>query len=344
MRTVLNVAAWMLVVFVAAVSAQVTIESKASSAGFYGMGGFTSTSKVMVQGDAKRSETRLKFSGAIMKHFSPKGTTIDITRLDKQLMWNFNDKDKKYTETTFAEMKELFESGKSMYDMPEQQEQENPEQEEMESEYEWQEPVVEIKKTGETISISGIKCDHYLATIMTIGTHKQTGKLDTMLFKGNFWNSPTTSSELQKAADFEKRLAEALGFDFSSDRGMAQFMQAFKEQASQLQDSMGEMKGYPLKMDMEYTVTTNAYAAEQAAAQEEESQESNDVDVTDVGGALGGFFGKKISKMAEKKVAPKADGGNKMLFQSSYEVTNIKTGNISADKFEVPSNYKLQGK
>ncbi len=339
MRAVLNVTALLLVVLFAAVSAQVTIESKASSAGFYGMGGFTSTSKVMVQGDAKRSETQLKFTGAIMKHFSPKGTTIDITRLDKQLMWNFTDQDKKYTETTFAEMKELFESGKSMYDMPEQQE-----QEEIESEYEWQEPVIEVKKTGETISISGIKCDHYLATIMTIGTHKQTGKLDTMLFKGNFWNSTITSSELQKAADFEKRLAEALGFDFSSDRGMAQFMQAFKEQASQLQDSMGEIKGYPLKMDLEYTVTTNAYASEQAAAQEQESQESNDVDVTDVGGALGGFFGKKLSKMAEKKVAPKSEGGNKMLFQSSYEVTNIKTGNISADKFEVPSNYKLQGK
>lgn len=317
---------------------QVTIESSVTSDGFYGMGGFTSTVKTMVQGDAKRTETELKFTGAIMHHFSPKGKNIEITRLDKQVIWRFNDNEKKYTETTFEQMKQLFESGDTGYDMPEQ-EQENPEQEKTESEYEWQEPKYKVEKLESNVNIAGQSCDHYLATITTIGVHKQTGKQDTMLFKGDFWNSLDNSNEMKIVDDFEKRLAEALGYQQLANRGMAQFMTMYKEQAEQLQESMQKMEGYPLKMKMVYNITTHAYEAEQAQA--EEADEDNSVDVSNVQNALGGLFGKKIAKMAQESIT-NSQQGPKVLFNSTYEVTSIKSGSIDDDKFVVPAKYKLE--
>ena len=317
---------------------QVTIESAVTSDGFYGMGGFTSTVKTMIDGDAKRTETELKFTGAIMKHFSPKGKEIEITRLDKQVFWKFNDREKKYTEITFDQMKELFESGDTGYEMPEQ-EQENPEQEKTESEYEWQEPKYDVKKLESNVSIAGQNCDHYLATITTIGVHKQTGKQDTMLFAGDFWNSLKNSKEMQIVDDFEKRLAEALGYQQLANRGMAQFMAMYKDQAEQFQESMQKMEGYPLKMEMVYNITTHAYETEQAKA-EAEKQEDNSVDVSNVQNALGGMFGKKIAKMAKESMTSEQQGP-KVLFKSTYEVTGIKSGSIGSDEFQVPEKYKL---
>jgi len=94
-----------------ALEAQITIESITTSDGFMGMGASVSTEKSYTQGDARREESNVKFTGGIMKHMSPKETQIEITRLDKEVIWQMNDKDKKYTEMTFAEFKKMMEEG-----------------------------------------------------------------------------------------------------------------------------------------------------------------------------------------------------------------------------------------
>jgi hypothetical protein len=323
-----------------AAQSQITYEASTTSNGFMGMGAFTSTSRALVQGDSRREETQMQFTGSVMKHLSPKGTSVEIARLDKQLFWKFNDKDKKYTEVTFADYKQQFEEGKLTPPMPGQKEPTGGE----EPQYEWQEPVVEVKNLGDPQPINGFPCDHYLVTVTTVGKHKATAKLDTLLFSADMFNSVSVGEAMKLISDFDVRLARGLGLDKVDDMAMAQAAAQYGEQISRLTAEMRKLQGYPIRTNMLFSMTTHAMAAqkpENATVEEEQKP----AEVTDVKGALGGMFGRKIKGMAKPKPdKPKGESERKEVFQSTCEVTSIAAGDISADQFEVPAGYKLQRK
>lgn len=325
------------------VTAQVTYETTMTSNGFMGMGAFTSTDKTMISGDARRQESNMQFTGSLMKHLSPKGTAVEITRLDKEVFWKFNDKDKKYTEITFAEYKKLFEEGKLSPAMPTQ-----PSQEEKgESEYEWQEPVVAVKRLGDAQQINAFSCERYLVTVTTIGKHKPTGKLDTLLFSADMYNSRDVGDAVKPISDFELRLVKALGLDKLDHQALAQVAAQYGEQIKKLTAEMSKLEGYPIRTTMVFTMTTHAKAMQPSEEVEaQESEEEPQADVRDVKGKLGGMFGKKIKDMAKAKAKPKAKNpsSTKELFQSTLEVKSISSGDIAAGQFEVPADYKLQKK
>jgi hypothetical protein len=323
--------------YTAALQAQVTYETSTTSRGFLGMGGFTATSKIMIQGDARRQENQMQFTGTIMKHLSPKGTTVDITRLDKELFWNFNDKDKKYTETTFAEYKKLFEEGKMTMPMPGQEEEKPADQQE----YEWQEPVVKVKDLGDQQKINNFSCKHYLVTVTTIGKHKATGKLDTLLVSADMFNSVNVGKAMKQISDFDLRLLKALGLDKLDNSALQMVAARYALQMKKLAEEMRKIEGYPVRTEMLFTMTTHAMAAQKPAETAEKEEESTPP--TDVKGALGGMFGKKLKEMAKAKAAKsEGDPNRKELYQSVHELVTIAVGDVPADQFEVPAGYKLQ--
>ncbi|MBN2411398.1 hypothetical protein JXQ31_06870 [candidate division KSB1 bacterium] len=332
----------LLFVFVQIIPAQVTFETAMTSNGFYGNGAYTSTTKTFIQGDAKRTETEFKFTGAIMKHLSPKGTEIEITRLDKNVFWKFNDKKKEYTEIPFAQMKDMIDSGTSAMQGTQQGQETGKEQEAVESEYEWQEPKVEVKKVASNLNVNGFNCDQYLGTVTTVGKHKQTGVLDTMLFKSDIWSSKSLLNDMQTANDFEKRLAEALGFSVEDSRSFAQLMSQYKDQTETLMNEMKKIDGYPIKTDMNYTVTNHAMKSSQGEGETESEEEGDQIALDDIKGSLGGLFGKKLAQKASEKVAKPESTGAVEIFQFVSEVKNIKSGSIDSQMFEVPGNYKLK--
>lgn len=145
---------------------QVTFETKVTSYGFMGMGAFESTTKTFLRTDAQRTDTKLKFTGSVMKMFSPKGTVTNIIRLDKELIWDFNDKKKKYTEQTFDEIRKSFEElGQAGSDQ--QMAGGAPPEEDYEAEYKWSKPRVKVQKLKETKTINGFSCQHYLISVST---------------------------------------------------------------------------------------------------------------------------------------------------------------------------------
>ena len=324
-------------IYTAALQAQVTYETSMTSRGFLGMGGFTSTSKIVIQGDARRQENQMQFTGAIMKHLSPKGTTVDITRLDKELFWNFNDKDKKYTETTFAEYKKLFEEGKMNMPMPGQEEEKSADQQE----YEWQEPVVKVKDLGDPQKINNFACKHYLVTVTTIGKHKATGKLDTLLVSADMFNSVNVGKAMKQISDFDLRLVKALGLDKVDNSALQMVAARYALQMRKLAEEMRKIEGYPVRTEMLFTITTHAMAAQKP--EESAQEEEKNAEPTDVKGALGGMFGKKLKEMAKAKAAKsEGDPNRKELFQSIHELKTIAVGDIPAEQFEVPAGYKLE--
>ena len=324
------------------VVAQVTFETSLTSNGFYGNGAYTSTTKTFIQGDTKRTETKFKFTGAIMKHMSPKGTDIEITRLDKKVFWKFNDKKKEYTEVSFEQMKQLMESGMSGAQQSPQGQDSGENQQAVESEYEWQEPKVEVKKIAGTLKINGFTCDQYLGTVTTIGRHKQTGVQDTMLFKSDIFSSKSVMKDMQVADDFEKRLADALGFSVDKNRSFAQLMSQYKDQTETLMNEMKKIEGHPIKTDMSFIVTTHAMKSRQGEEEVETKDEGDQIALDDIKGSLGGLFGKKLAKKAAEKVAKPKPEGAVEIFQFASQVKKIKSGGVDPQKFEVPGKYKLK--
>lgn len=312
---------------------QVTYETSTTSNGFYGLGAFVSEAKILIQGDARRQESVTKFTGAIMKLFNPKGTQFEITRLDKQLSWNFNDQEKSYTETTFAELRKLIEDGKLYQPIP-GQEGSNKDQ----SEYEWGQPIVAVKNLGDRQKINNFNCDHYLVTVSTIGKHKTTGKLDTLLLSADLFNSINVGKAMTQISDFDKRYIETLGMNKVDNMVIAQVLNSYGAQWSELQKEMSKVQGYPIRNTLSLTVTSHATESETIAKKEESSPPPTDLRQT-----FGGLLGKK----AQQAVTPKNQNdqqNKKEIFQSTHELKTIAVGDIASELFKVPDGYKLKAR
>ncbi|HNW58282.1 MAG TPA: hypothetical protein PKI62_01230 [bacterium] len=340
--TVLSALSALLVV-AGVLHAQVTYETVTTTSGIMGMGAATSTVKTSIQGEARRQDTQMQFTGSIMKHMSPKGTESEITRLDKELIWKFNDKDQKYTEMTFAEYKKMMEEG--FKEMPGEQKKEKSD---AKPEYEWQAPVVKAQNLNEKKNINNFSCNHYLVTVTTIGKQLSTGKLDTLLLTADMFNSVNLGKAMKQISDFDLRLAQALGLE-EMKKMVGPMMAQYGDQFKKLAEEMKKVEGYPVQNTMTFAMTNHTMGAETPAEQPEaKADESEQTDVRDVKGALGGMFGKKMRDMAKAKAdkskedKPKGDPNQKQLFQSTYELKSIAAGDVPAAQFEVPAGYKLQ--
>ena len=332
------------IVFAQGVMAQITFETKVISDGFMGIGAFESTTKTYLRNEMQRTDTKLKFTGSVMKMFSPKGTTTNIIRLDKELIWNFNDRKKKYTEQTFAEMRQTFEEyGESGYpqEMPS-----STADEDYETEYEWSRPVVKVENLGDKKTINGFSCQHYLASITTVGTHIETGTKDTMLFVSDLWNAKNVSKKMDLVNDFNKRYMRAIGFDIPENQGLAMIVGMYKEQMQTLEDEISKLHGYPIVNDMKLTMTNNLSSVKQDEVEEEEPEEE-DLSMRDIQRNFGGLLGKKMmkdvfDKKAEKKTEEPKKTSASALFHMKSEVRSINDNNIADDMFEVKKGYKLK--
>lgn len=318
---------------------QVTYGTEVTSDGFMGMGAFKSTTKTYLIKDAQRTETNLKFTGAFLKHFSPKGTEVSIIRIDKKLIWNIDDAKKTYREQTFEEIQEMMKQGS------EYQTQQMPEQgEDYESEYEWKKPIVKVENLKETKTINGFNCQHYLASVTTIGTHIETGIKDTMLFVSDLWNAKGVSKNMDLVNDFNKRYMKAIGFDVPENQGLAMIAGMYKEQMQTLADEVSKLQGYPIVNDMKLTITKNLSSVKQ---EKEEEPEEESFSMRDIQRNFRGLLGKKLMKdVLDKKAEKKTEEPQKTsvleLFHMKTEVLSIVEGSVSTNKFEIPKGYKLK--
>jgi len=323
---------------------QITYKTKVTSYGFRGMGAFESTATTFLQGDAQRTDAKLKFTGKFMKMFSPKGMTTGIVRLDKEVIWNFTDKKKKYTEQTFDEIRKTFEEyGEAGYAQP--MPTDDSDSEDYEADYEWSKPVVKVKNLDEKKTINGFNCQHYLASVTTIGTHIETGIKDTMLFVSDLWNAKNVSNKMDSVDDFSKRYIKAIGFELPENQGLSMIGGMYKDQMQTLGDEISKLKGYPIVNDMKLTMTQNLASVEQEDVEEEEPEEEN-LSMRDIQRNFGGLLGKKVMKdVLDKKEKETTEEPKKAtvaeLFHMNSEVLSIKEGSISSDKFETPKGYKL---
>jgi len=323
---------------------QITYKTKVISDGFRGMGAFESTTTTFLQGDAQRSDAKLKFTGRFMKMLSPKGTTTGIIRLDKEVIWNFTDKKKKYTEQTFDEIRKTFEEyGEAGYGEP--MPSDDSSNEDYEADYEWSKPIVKVKNLGENKNINGFNCQNYLASVTTVGTHIETGIKDTMLFVSDLWNAKNVSPKMDLVNDFNNRYMKAVGFDVPENQGLAMIAGMYKKHMQTLGDEVSKLKGYPIVNDMKMTMTNNLSSVKQEEEEEEEPEEN--LSMRDIQRDFKGLLGKKMMKdVFDKKAEEKTEESQKSsvseLFHMKSEVLSINEGSVAAEVFEVKKGYKLK--
>ncbi|HWO56506.1 MAG TPA: hypothetical protein VNN55_02955 [bacterium] len=336
--------------------ADVTVKRLTTMDGMGGLLKSTTTSTETYAGDKMVSDGETKLENKLLKMLGggkPIKTT-QVTRLDKELFWDINHKDKKYSEMTFAEMRAMMDSLGAMFSgggnpMAQQEPAFDT------AEYTFSPPEFKVERTGKKETIAGYTCDQAILTMKTVGTNRKTGETMTLDLIMDMMLAANVAGADEINA-FGTKMSQAIGQDIEpgSARSMSAMLAMYGVDARQLEAEARKLEGFALKTVMSFTLGGDAMARSQAEAEEksdgaddEEGAEGEEAASDDDGSvaakALGGLFGKKDKKQDEEKAkddAPTAPPG--ALFWMSSTVTGIEAAGAPAEKFEVPAGYKLE--
>lgn len=171
-----------------------------------------------------------------MKTMDAEGEIV-ILRLDKGLMWNIDRNEKKYTEITFEEMRQM--AQQAMKIMEDTLAELSPEEKEQMEQYMPQlstlkRPEIKIEKTGKTKDISGYKCELIIVSSDTT--------------KSEMW----VTDQLQYDKDAKKFL-ESISATFSD-------IASLREQATMYQ-SLIKIEGFPMETKITTTVGPRSFSS-----------------------------------------------------------------------------------
>jgi len=283
------------------------------------MGASEGTSAEYYAADRSATESTIKWTKGMMKTMAggKPVESVDIVRLDKELVWSVDPKKKTYQEMTFAEFrKKIEESQKAMQDT-EEEELPDTTAEDM---YEW---TTEDKSDPNPKTINGWTCRnvHIIAT----GVNKQNAE-DKVWLTLDAWNSPDVPGAEEIRA-FHERYLKALGIDVKAlASGLSQAALLYQKQMETLIEAGKKAPGEPVTSLLEI--------------------KRRQVKGPNIGKAIGegameSMAGKLPFGMKKKKTEPEGpEFVEKVKFSVQTELTEASMGAIDAAKFDVPTGYK----
>jgi hypothetical protein len=349
-------AAFLALVMALPAHADVTIQQKTVSSGFAGFGGGISTETRVIAGDRARDDQTFTATGRLKTFAGKPRTSVSITRLDKELIWELDPARKEYGEMTFAEMREAMNKGmaeaRTQGARPAQGEQ-----------YDFK---VDVKRTGKKEKVNGFDAEEWIVTLTAVPRDKQSSaSAGGFSMKLDGWYSTQVPGQAEVTA-YYRRWAEKMGIDPQLQAMVSGFMathgDAVREMAAKMKDLKGVAVRSTMTMEMGGGVTPEQQAqmdkaradnAKTSAEQKKKREASEDADANagaagslargNIGGAIGGMFGHKLAKSAEHKaessVAPGDGGGSAPSFSATTDLLSITTGSAGAS-FDVPADYK----
>jgi hypothetical protein len=313
---------WILAVLLMATCAQADVTRKHHIASDF-IGASEGTTTDFYAADRHAQQSNLRFTRGVMKTMSggKEQQSGEITRLDKELMWHVDLKDKSYTEMTFAEFREMLK--KSEQQLKDAQ-RETPADTVKEDMYTWQ---VEDKSEKNPKTIAGFTCRN--AQIVATGTSKY-DSLDKVMITVNTWNCP----DVPGAADiqaYNERYVKALGLDSKIlTPGLMQAAMNYQKQFDALIEAAKKAPGEPVQSLMEV--------------------KRHEIKRPDVGAALKEGakeelmsklpFGKKKSQPKEQKI----EYVDNIKFSVQTDLIEATAGAVDASAYEVPAGFKLKKK
>jgi len=291
-----------LLLFLAAANADVVVERKISFQ-MMGMPEMEMTSTEQIQED--KSCGRTEFSGGSMMGMAAgaQQAEINITRLDKGVMWNLNESSRKYSEHDLSAMKDDMNAAAGEPDKSDK--------------YEW---TVDIEKPEPT-EINGIPCTGIIA--VATGVHKENPEEKVVLTMEQWVSDEVPGQETLEA--FEENYATATGMSRQSrERIVKKLGTKFGSAFDKLMEGTKELEGIPIKM-----VITGKTTAEVPSMPGMSEEDMKNMD-PEAAAMMKKFMPEKTKE---------SEGGMNTLFSVTTEITGITTEDVDDSVFEIPEGY-----
>lgn len=318
-----------------AARADVKMERVTHFGGLFGMGANDTTSTDYLQGLKKRDESTVKFTGSVLgalqrfKHGDKGSQSVNIMRVDQNLLYDLNPDDKTYSEHPLYE--------------PPQEQKSSPDEsggnEKQENDTKVTKNEFTVKATGHKKNINGFETGEYLITWDVETENTKTGEKGKSLMTTDLWTA--ADAKLDKAREEELAYSKAYlklmhlptnpdelklyGFGVGPGSISGADSRAFF-------DKLRSIKGYPISVDVTWKASDTG---QQKGG--EKSGEDAQAGAQDLSNALGSLFGSKSKKEDESK---KSSDGMATIFTSHTEVKSVDTGGLASSLFEVPADYK----
>jgi hypothetical protein len=349
-QKILTLTAIALLLIATSIRADITVKSTITSKGLVGLTNMEGTQTQMISGDKAKTESNIKLTNKVMKFLGAgkPQESAEITRLDKELFWDVNIKDKEYKERTFAEVRAEMEKGLQQADKEK-------------AKYAKEHPAdtvkfrteVKVDKTGKTQKIAGHNTEETIITMMMYGKNAESGEQGVMKMTMDLW----MAKGVPGSADFQKfytELATKLGFTGHSQQSMEGMLAAFGIDPRELYKHTKDLQGISLMSTVSLGTVMDSTSQAGKKSEAKEQKKEKDSDEADEGGKsstakkLSGLFGKKnkesksdeASKSGETK--SEQQSGPMYLMQFTTTVTEISDAGIAAGEFDVPSGFKLK--
>ncbi len=329
--------------------ADTTVKSTVENKGMGGVMDMQGTHELLISGDKSKTVSEMKMTNKVMKLMGggKLQRTAEITRLDKELFWDIDFKEKEYTELTFADMKAMFAKG------AQEVQKEKAKQGKSDADSVKFTTEVKIDKTGKVKTIAGYSASEVIVTMLFTGTDTTSGKSETMKMEMDLWLAKDVPG-YQEYQNYQRSLGEKLGMNNQQKGGMEQALKGFGVDPKVVYEKTKDIEGMPLLsivtiqpegLDSVFAQMEDSLKkaeAEDKAQAKEAEKPSNPTDLKGKGlKKLGGLFGKKKDAKKEEAAPAEGDGGKSpYLFHMTTTVTSITADPIPSAEFEVPQGFR----
>ncbi len=307
MNRIVVVSAACLMLFVAAANADVTVKRQVT----FQMLGMPEMEMVSTeQLNEAKSCSRTEFAPNSMMGMmgGEQKAEMNITRLDKGVMWNVNEDAKIYSEY------ELSELGAEM------DQADLTGEEDASDKYEW---TVEVEPQ-ELTDINGFPCTGIIAT--ATGVHKENAD-ETVVLVFEQWVSDEVPGQETLDA-YDAKFSDVTGMERQAREKMVKKLAAkFGTAFDKLAERTADLEGYPIKITLTGKTTVEVPSA---TGMTEEDLKDMDPEAKAM-----------MERFMPKKDEASGDGMN-ILFSVATEVMDIKTEDVDDSAYEIPEGYTKQ--
>jgi hypothetical protein len=308
--------------------ADVLVREKTSSSGIMGMGASEGQSTVIVSGDKQQTEREMTIQGmpAGMGGDGPM-VSVDIVRLDRDLIWHLDMSKKEYTEMTFEDMKQMMKGAKAEWSKHSGTDMKT---EDIDFS-------VEVETPGAKKKINGFATERKILRITgEVPKAESGGTAGEFTITADMWVAEDVPG-YEELRTFQKAFAKKMGIDPSMFQGGGGVAQMMGGSMGKLTEEMQKIEGYPILMEM--TMEIPGAAAGMPAGMEKidmnamlEAAKSGDMEALEKMQA-------DMEKQAEQMESDPSAGAATMTLTVRHEVVEITTTEVPKVGFGIPEGF-----
>lgn len=305
-------------------------EKYVDNEGFRGKFSFQNLEVITVMPDKQATDTAFKWTGAIMGRLMKDRHTIDIVRLDKDLIWNIDMKEKQYLEFPMKKLSGA--AGKVTV------------ADDAKAETVYVEDCTKCQSSIKRPGVRKIVNDHDAEQIvLTMKCKEEQGQgkpPQTTTINLEIWMAPSVKMGPEMDA-FSKAMAAKSGMDMqvqvsaAAGQNMVAAYPALKDLAAMTKD----LKGYPILSVL--TIENDQYLKQQDDDRKRKAEQDSKQGLsTSPTAMVSGFVGKLWKDRQDEKQKEEDLKWGNVLWRVSWGSRNFARTSVSASEFNLPDGLK----